>query len=109
MEDEIGDRLRNARNYVGLSQEFVAGLLGIPRSALSDMERGRRRVSTDEALRLSELYGCSVEHLVSGAHVAGSSSPSQALARVTSGLSDEDIAEVARFAEFLKTRRMSAS
>jgi transcriptional regulator with XRE-family HTH domain len=109
MADDISARLREARKYVGLSQEFVAGALGVPRSALSDMERGRRRVSTEEARKLSELYGCSLEHLVAGPNAASAAVPSQALARVTSGLSEEDNAEVARFAEFLRTRRKPAS
>ena len=109
MSDDIGNRLRDARKYVGLSQEFVAVALGVPRSALSDMERGRRRVSTAEARKLSELYACSLDHLVSGTRAPSADAPSQALARVTSGLSEEDIVEVTRFAEFLRSRRASAS
>lgn len=109
MSDDIGSRLRDARQYVGLSQEFVADAIGVPRSALSDMERNRRRVSTDEARALAELYGCSVEHLVSGASSPAPDASIQALARVTSGLTADDIAEVARFAEFLRARRKPAS
>lgn len=103
MADDIGTRLKAARDYVGLSQEFVARKLGIPRSALSDMERNRRRVSTEEAKALAKLYGCSVEHIVSGADPSTATS-AVALARVTDGLSEEDIAEVTRFAEFLRSR-----
>jgi hypothetical protein len=67
------------------------------------MERNRRRVSTEEARKLSLLLGCSIEHLVSGAEPVNDA-PMAALARVTDGLSDEDVAEVARFAAFLRTR-----
>ena len=102
MSDEIGTRLSAARQDLGLSQEFVAQRIGVPRSALSDIERNRRRVSTDEAVALANLYGCSVERLVTGA--SSTDTKVNALARVTDGLTDDDVAEVARFAEFLRTR-----
>jgi transcriptional regulator with XRE-family HTH domain len=101
---DMGARLSAARRYVGLSQDFVANAIGVPRSALSDMERNQRRVSADEARALAELYGCSLDHLVSGTSAPAADASIQALARVTSGLTDDDIAEVARFAEFLRSR-----
>lgn len=103
-QDDLGSRLTAARRYVGLSQEFVASSIGVPRSALSDMERNRRRVTTDEASALADLYGCSLEHLVTGSVGSPPAGSVQALARITSGLTDDDIAEVTRFAEFLRSR-----
>ena len=41
----LGERLREAREYVGLSQETVANALTIPRPSVSDMESGKRKVS----------------------------------------------------------------
>ena len=37
----MSERLRKAREYLGFSQEEVAGYLDVPRSALSLMERGQ--------------------------------------------------------------------
>jgi transcriptional regulator with XRE-family HTH domain len=107
--DDIGERLSEARRYVGLSQDYVARAIGVPRSALSDMERNRRRVAADEARALADLYGCSLEYLVSGTPESAPEATLQALARVTSGLTEEDIAEVARFAQFLRSRPKSRS
>ena len=48
-EDErrrLGDRLREARKYLGLKQEEVATYLKIPRTALTDIENGQRRVES---------------------------------------------------------------
>lgn len=42
--ETLGDRLRIAREYVGLKQEEVARHLSIPRSALSNIEAGTRKV-----------------------------------------------------------------
>ena len=39
----LGERLKEAREYVGLKQDDVAKKLGIPRSALSNIEAGSRK------------------------------------------------------------------
>lgn len=104
MTTELGSRLREARHYVGLSQDYVAGLLNVPRSALSDMERNLRRVSVDEAQALAELYGRSLNELLTGEPDHSADDAVRALARTTVDLSSEDLEEVARFAEFLRTR-----
>src|SRR4051794_30459416 len=52
----LGDRLRIAREYVGLKQEEVARHVGIPRSALSNIEAGQRKVDALELARLAKLY-----------------------------------------------------
>jgi transcriptional regulator with XRE-family HTH domain len=44
----LGDRLRDARKYLGLKQEEVATYLKIPRTALTDIENGQRRVEDIE-------------------------------------------------------------
>src|SRR5688572_1062135 len=53
---ELGRRLREAREYLGLSQEQVADYLGIPRPSVSTIEAGKRRISFQEIKRLAELY-----------------------------------------------------
>ena len=52
----LGDRLREARKYLGLKQEEVATYLKIPRTALTDIENGQRRVEAIELTRLAKLY-----------------------------------------------------
>lgn len=53
----LANRLRLARERRGLSQEAVAEKLGLPRTAVTDMESGRRSVSTLELAKLADLYG----------------------------------------------------
>ena len=54
--NELGRRLRAAREARGLSQLVVADALGLPRTAVTQLEAGRRSVSTLELTRLSQLY-----------------------------------------------------
>ena len=54
---QLGDRLRAARDRRGLSQQAVADALGLPRTAVTNMETGARAVSTLEITKLADLYG----------------------------------------------------
>lgn len=56
-QDELGRRLRLARQNVGLSQEAVAAELGVLRPIISQIESGKRGVSSLELAKLGKLYG----------------------------------------------------
>jgi transcriptional regulator with XRE-family HTH domain len=45
---EIGNRILHLRNHKGYSQEELAGLIGISRSALAQIENGKRGISAQE-------------------------------------------------------------
>ena len=97
-QQELGARLREAREYVGLLQEDVARALGIPRASVSALESGKRRVSSLELRRLARLYRRPVGWLL-GEDL--DIDPSAPLFRATADLSDNDKEQVLRFAEFL--------
>ncbi len=60
----IGRRLRFARRSRRITQDAVAATLGVPRSAISLMESGRRQVSSIELAGLADLYGRSFRWFV---------------------------------------------
>ncbi|WP_420438083.1 helix-turn-helix domain-containing protein [Candidatus Poriferisodalis sp.] len=95
----LAQRLRNAREYIGLLQEDVATALDIPRASVSAIESGKRRVSSLELRRLGRLYRRPVAWLLGeeGAEV----DMDTPLYRATADLSDQDKEQVLRFAEFL--------
>lgn len=95
---ELGARLREAREYVGLLQEDVARALAIPRASVSTLESGKRRVSSLELRRLARLYRRPVGWLLGEDLEIDPSAP---LFRATATLSDNDREQVLRFAEFL--------
>ena len=100
---QMAERLREAREYIGLSQEDVANALGISRPAVTNIESGSRKVEATELSTLARLYRKSLEYLLTGKEPAPNGPEQLAfLARAVKGLSDRDLDEVARFAEFLK-------
>lgn len=102
----LGERLRDAREYLGFSQEDISTYLGIPRSALSLMETGQRKVDAFELKRLSELYKRPLEYFTGDNAVASSfTSDIKHLARKVSELSKDDLEELSRFADFLRDRK----
>jgi transcriptional regulator with XRE-family HTH domain len=101
----LGERLRDARKYLGLKQEEVASYLKIPRTALTDIENGQRRVEALELTRLAKLYRQPVAFFT-GEDEASASLPVDVahLARRAADLSQRDRDELSRFADYLRTR-----
>lgn len=52
----LGTRLREARENRELSQQAVGEALGLPRTAITQIESGNRAISTFELSRLADLY-----------------------------------------------------
>jgi transcriptional regulator with XRE-family HTH domain len=104
----LSDRLREAREYVGLTQDDVARKLGIPRSALSHMESAARKVEALELTQLAKLYQRDLAWFTGERLGAAKVSKDVAyLARAAEDLSPKDRAELSRFADFLKSRARS--
>jgi len=60
----IGRRLREARRERGFTQEQIAEHLGLARTTIVAIEKGGRRVTPEELIKLAELYGRSVNELL---------------------------------------------
>lgn len=101
----LGDRLREARKYLGLKQEEVAAYLTIPRTALTDIENGQRRVEAIELTRLAKLYRQPVSFFTGEDEAAADLPVDMAyLARRAADLSQQDRDELSRFADYLRAR-----
>lgn len=94
--EEIGKRMRLARESRQITQETAGATLGLQRSAISLMESGQRQVSTLELTRLADLYGRPVEWFVNPNILAEEEDPVVALFRADAGLSGEIVQEQAR-------------
>lgn len=62
----FGERLRNRRNTLGLTQEFVADKVGISLRFYQMLERGEKSVSLDTLIRLSKTLTISTDYLLLG-------------------------------------------
>jgi len=99
---ELGSRLKEIREYLGISQQNVAAATGIPRAAVSDIERGQRKVDSLELRKLSKLYRYPVSYLLGETADDESAEPVSALARVFDDLTEQDRQEVLKFADYLR-------
>jgi transcriptional regulator with XRE-family HTH domain len=98
---DLAHRLRDQRTFLNISQQFAADQTGIRRSAVSDIERGARRVDSIELKALAHLYRMPVDYFLSG-DPEGADPTVQALARVAGEMGDEEKEQLLRFAAFLQ-------
>ncbi|MGW8375663.1 helix-turn-helix transcriptional regulator [Streptomyces sp. ODS28] len=102
----LGERLKKTRDYLNMSQQFVSDNTGIPRSAISDIERGERRVDSLELKKLARLYRQPVAYFLAEEQEAD---PGEYVLsgqfRALAGLTDGDQKTVMEFAAYLSQRR----
>jgi transcriptional regulator with XRE-family HTH domain len=114
-------QLREARDYLGLSQEYVSQETGIPRPAISEIEAGRRKVESLELKRLAALYGRPIRYFflsdlpiengsteAAGPTIEENDAVEIKLRNMTKKLTPDDRAEILRFAEYLRHRKESS-
>lgn len=87
--EEIGQRLRWARESRPITQEAAGAALGLQRSAISLMESGQRQVSTLELTHLADLYGRPAGWFVDPNRPIDQEDPVIALFRAEPGLQSE--------------------
>ena len=104
----LGERLKATREYLGMSQQYVSQNTGIARSAVSDIERGMRRVDSLELKKIARLYSLPTTYFLDenadadvGEHALAG------LPRALAGLTDGDVAEVLEYAKYLKFKRIA--
>jgi DNA-binding XRE family transcriptional regulator len=62
---KIAKRLRMARKKVGITQDQLAGILGLNRAMIIDIEAGRVGVSNTDLVKMGKILRVSVERLIS--------------------------------------------
>ncbi|MEQ1871556.1 MAG: helix-turn-helix transcriptional regulator [Vicinamibacterales bacterium] len=105
---EIGARIRRAREAAGLSQGQAAKRLEMHRPTISEIEAGRRRVSADEVAQLADLYGTSAEWITTGKSTSPATGPDDRLALVARELgkmSDADLDRLMGLLEMIRAPR----
>lgn len=95
----LNERLRDARKSLHLSQEYVSKVIGINRTAIVEIESGKRKVSVDELAKFSELFQISVDELMNG---KATEMPVQMFARSFGELDEADQREILNLIEFKK-------
>ena len=62
---KIGQKTAELRKRAGISQQRLAGMLGVSRTTITQIENGKRKVSVDELAKFSEIFNLSVDNLLS--------------------------------------------
>src|SRR6058998_774762 len=63
-QQELGRRIRAAREARGMTQDEVAKRLGLSRPTVVQIEAGNRSVSSLELDKLAYLFGCDIRDLI---------------------------------------------
>lgn len=61
---EIGRKTAELRTRAGISQQRLAEMLGVSRPTITQIEQGKRKVSVNELVKLSEIFNLSVDNLL---------------------------------------------
>ena len=72
----LGDRIKECRKKSGLSQDKVAELVGVSRQAVTKWEAGQTAPNTENLFKLAEIFGTTVDLLISEKD-ADSNSPAE--------------------------------
>lgn len=95
----LGSRIRNARSAAGITQDALSELLGIPRSAVSEIENGRRGLSAGELIATSKHLRRSLDYFVADPAGSSPSADDFAVRFRSLQLQSEDAESVFRFEE----------
>jgi transcriptional regulator with XRE-family HTH domain len=99
----LGKRLKDVREYLAFSQQYVSEQTGIPRTAIGEIERGTRRVNSLELQKLAKLYRHPINYFLDEDPGALAADHAVAgLARRLNQLRKEDLDQVLKFATFLE-------
>ena len=60
----LGANIKYLRNKFKFSQQDLADKLGVPRSSLSDYERGHTQVSIENLINLSDIFDVKIDNLL---------------------------------------------
>ena len=60
----IGQRIKELRMKAGISQQKLAEMLGVSRPTITQIESGERKVSSDELIKLAEIFNSTIDHLI---------------------------------------------
>ena len=98
-------RLKAYRKALGLSQEYVAKQIGVPRTTITAIESGERKVLANEIDLFSNIYGVTIERILHGEEKK--KSDIKMFARAFSGLSENDKKEIMNLIDFKKKLKES--
>lgn len=68
----VGDRIREIREELGLTLDKLADKTSISKGFLSDVETGKRDISSEYLLKIADAMGASLDYLLRGVNSTSS-------------------------------------
>ena len=96
---KINESIKEIREELHLSQEYVAKYMNLNRTAISQIELGNRKISAEELKKLSELFAVTTDQLLNGNE---EEIPDNMFARSFNELDDADKKEIMNLIKFKK-------
>jgi transcriptional regulator with XRE-family HTH domain len=62
----VGDRIRDVREEMRMTQDRLADLTGLSKGFLSDVENNKRNIGAQNLLKIANVLGASVDFLLRG-------------------------------------------
>jgi len=100
----IGEKIRTRRERLGWTQTKLAQAMGVTPNTVSRWETATYRPSALDLDRLARLFGIAIWGLFPPA-VAAPTEAHKALLSATGDLPEEDLAELERYADFIRARK----
>lgn len=109
LKKQVADRLKIARDLAGLSQIKAAKFLEKSRPTISEIEAGRRNVTSSEILQFSDLYDVESSWLLGEEDESDNyvKSKIKLAARELSKMSKDDVEKLFRLLSAMKRKRKS--
>lgn len=65
----LGNRIKDERERLNLTREDFAKKIGVSYSAIAMYERGEREPNNELTVKMSEIFGCSVDYLIGKSNI----------------------------------------
>lgn len=107
----VGDRVKELREQMNISQNKLAKLAGISQAAISILESGKKSPTVDTLGRIAQALGCAVSDLTGEDDLPEIAQPptsdqiDNAIAGLADGLSLEEVQRVLDFIAGIKAAR----
>ncbi len=110
---DLGQKIQGAREDKRMSQEQLASAIGCSQSALSNYEKGKRRIYLSQLEKLSEVLGKPMDYFVENFTDSSSdkylySSQDSLMLKIINDiyrLGDDEVKQVDEYIQFLKWKR----
>lgn len=108
-EQHIAMRVAEARQYLELTENELANMVGVPVAEILAIEAGNESVSAAMLLDIAKILGRSIEFFTADIPVQAAAERTEFLARAAETLSEQDMGELKRFATYLRSRSAGAA